>query len=141
MFIFEIMSTATKTSHIGRKISRIRELRGMKQEALAAELGISQQSVSSLEQSEHIEDEKLEKVAKVLGVSKEAIENFSEEGIFNYFSNFYDNSTGQVYNNNCTFNPLDKLLESVEENKKLYERLLQAEKEKVAYLEKLIKNN
>ena len=135
------MSTATKTSHIGRKISRIRELRGMKQEALAAELGISQQSVSSLEQSEHIEDEKLEKVAKVLGVSKEAIENFSEEGIFNYFSNFYDNSTGQVYNNNCTFNPLDKLLESVEENKKLYERLLQAEKEKVAYLEKLIKNN
>lgn len=128
-------------AHIGRKISRIRELRGMKQEALAAELGISQQSVSSLEQSEHIEDEKLEKVAKVLGVSKEAIENFSEEGIFNYFSNFYDNSTGQVYNNNCTFNPLDKLLESVEENKKLYERLLQAEKEKVAYLEKLIKNN
>ena len=107
MFIFEIMSTATKTSHIGRKISRIRELRGMKQEALAAELGISQQSVSSLEQSEHIEDEKLEKVAKVLGVSKEAIENFSEEGIFNYFSNFYDNSTGQVYNNNCTFNPLE----------------------------------
>ena len=50
----------------------------MKQEALAAELGISQQSVSSLEQSEHIEDEKLEKVAKVLGVSKEAIENFSD---------------------------------------------------------------
>jgi len=138
MFIFEIMSTATKTSHIGRKISRIRELRGMKQEALAAELGISQQSVSSLEQSEHIEDEKLEKVAKVLGVSKEAIENFSEEGIFNYFSNFYDNSTGQVYNNNCTFNPLDKLLESVEENKKLYERLLKAEKEKIAYLEKLL---
>ncbi|WP_348688862.1 helix-turn-helix transcriptional regulator, partial [Zunongwangia profunda] len=76
------MSTATKTSHIGRKISRIRELRGMKQETLAAELGISQQSVSSLEQSEHIEDEKLERVAKVLGVSKEAIENFSEESIF-----------------------------------------------------------
>ena len=73
------MSTATKTSHIGRKISRIRELRGMKQEALATELGISQQSVSSLEQSEHIEDEKLEKVAKVLGVSKEAIENFGEK--------------------------------------------------------------
>ena len=70
MFIFEIMSTATKTSHIGRKISRIRELRGMKQEALAAELGISQQSVSSLEQSEHIEDEKLAKFYKDLMVSE-----------------------------------------------------------------------
>ena len=107
MFIFEIMSTATKTSHIGRKISRIRELRGMKQEALAAELGISQQSVSSLEQSEHIEDEKLEKVAKVLGVSKEAIENFSEEAMVNYFNNIYDNdfsnSSGALAQN-CTFN-------------------------------------
>ena len=137
MFIFEIMSTATKTSHIGRKISRIRELRGMKQETLAAELGISQQSVSSLEQSEHIEVEKLEKVAKVLGVSKEAIENFSEELAINFFNSFQDSSNG-TFNNHCTFNPLDKLMESVEENKKLYERLLQAEKEKVAYLEKLL---
>ena len=133
MFIFEIMSTATKTSHIGRKISRIRELRGMKQEALAAELGISQQSVSSLEQSEHIEDEKLERVAKVLGVNKEAIENFSEESILNIISNsFHDNSALNAILNNPTFNPIDKVVE-------LYERLLEAEKEKVAYLEKLLK--
>ncbi|PHR87060.1 MAG: transcriptional regulator, partial [Leeuwenhoekiella sp.] len=38
--------TSTKPNHIGRKIARIRELRGMKQETLAEELGISQQSVS-----------------------------------------------------------------------------------------------
>ena len=133
MFIFEIMSTATKTSHIGRKISRIRELRGIKQEALAAELGISQQSVSSLEQSEHIEDEKLEKVAKILGVSKEAIENFSEENVINYFNNFYDESfkNGAFNATHCTFNPIDKVVD-------LYERLLEAENEKVAYLEKLL---
>ena len=144
MFIFEIMSTATKTSHIGRKISRIRELRGMKQEALAAELGISQQSVSSLEQSEHIEDEKLERVAKVLGVSKEAIENFSEENlIYNIQNNYEGSNKGassvSVSNLNCTFNPLDRLVQAYEEKEKLYERLLQAEKEKVAYLEKLLK--
>lgn len=131
------MSTATKPSHIGRKISRIRELRGMKQETLAAELGISQQSVSSLEQSERVEDEKLEQVAKILGVTKEAINNFSEELAINYFNNFQDSSEG-TFNNHCTFNPLDKLMESVDENKKLYERLLDAEKEKVAYLEKLL---
>ena len=47
------MSTATK-NHIGRKISRIRELRGMKQEALAAALGVSQQAVSTIENSENI---------------------------------------------------------------------------------------
>ena len=138
------MSTATKTSHIGRKISRIRELRGMKQEALAAELGISQQGVSILEQSEKIDDEKLGKVAKILGVSKEAIENFSEENVTNYFNNFYDNSSpqGNSFNQGmyAKFNPLDKLVEVYEENKKLYERLLEAEKEKIAYLEKLFDN-
>lgn len=132
------MTTATKSNHIGHKIARIRELRGMKQETLAEELGISQQSVSNLEQSETLEEDKLRQIAAVLGVTKEAIENFSEEAVFNYFSNFYDNSTGQVNNNNCNINPLEKLIESYEENKKLYERLVQAEKDKVAYLEKLL---
>ncbi|WP_203294023.1 helix-turn-helix domain-containing protein [Luteirhabdus pelagi] len=129
------MTTTAKTNHIGRKISRIRELRGMKQETLAEELGISQQGVSQLENSETVEEEKLERVAKVLGVSKESIENFSEDAVFNYFNSFHDQS---AFNTHCTFNPLDKFVEAVEENKKLYERLLAAEKEKVKYLEGLV---
>lgn len=124
------METVKKTNHIGRKIGRIRELRGMKQETLAEMLGVSQQSISKLEQSETIEHERLEEVAKALGVTKEAIHNFSEELAINYFNNFHDSSEG-TFNNNCTFNPLDKVVE-------LYERLVQAEKDKVAYLEKLL---
>lgn len=130
------MSTATKPKHIGRNISRIRELRGMKQEALAEAIGISQQTVSGIEGSEEVDTKRLVEIAKVLGVTVEAIENFSEESVFNYFNNFYDNSAnnGQVNgpNNNCTFNPLDKVVE-------LYERLVQSEKEKIEYLEKLLK--
>ncbi|ABQ05633.1 DNA-binding transcriptional regulator, XRE-family HTH domain [Flavobacterium johnsoniae] len=124
------MSTFTKPSHIGRKISRIRELRDMKQEALAQALGTSQQTISALENSEEIDDEKLKQIAKALGVSVEALKNFSDEAAINYFNNFYDNSNGTNFgtNNNCTFNPLDKLIEAYEENKKLYERLVQAEK-------------
>lgn len=132
----------TKPNHIGRKISRIRELRNMKQEALAQAMGTNQQAISILENSEVVEDEKLAEVAKALGVTVEAIKNFSEENVINYFNNFYDNSSGGngIFNpTHCTFNPLDKLMESVEENKKLYERLLQAEKEKVSYLEMLLK--
>lgn len=115
----------------------------MKQEALAMELGISQQSVSLIEQSETIEDEKLEQVAKVLGVSTEAIKNFSEESmIYNIQNNYEGSNKGansiSVSNFNCTFNPLDKLVEAYEENKRLYERLLEAEKEKITYLEKLL---
>ncbi|MBF4518878.1 helix-turn-helix transcriptional regulator [Flavobacterium sp. ANB] len=135
------MSTVTKQNHIGRKISRIRELKDMKQEALAQALGTNQQAISAMENSETIDDEKLLEVAKALGVSVEAIKNFSEESMISYFNTFNDNSTanGLVNNaNNCTFNPLDKLIESFEENKKLYERLLQAEKDKIEYLEKLL---
>jgi len=105
----------------------------IKQEVLAAELGVSQQTVSRMEQSETIEDDVLEKVAKILGVSKEAIDNFSEDAVVNYFNNtFHGSNHGPFYH--CTFNPLDKLLEMVEENKKLYERLVQAEKEKLDLL-------
>jgi transcriptional regulator with XRE-family HTH domain len=125
------MSTATKPSHIGRKISRIRELRGMKQEALAQALGVSQQTVSNIENSEEVEEKTLVKVAEALGVSTEAIKNFSDEAVISFITNFYDNSTGPAVNFQCTFNPLDKVVE-------LYERLVQAEKEKVEYLEKLL---
>ncbi|CAI2765470.1 protein of unknown function [Flavobacterium collinsii] len=82
------MSTLTKPNHIGRKISRIRELRDMKQEALAMALGMSQQSVSNIENSEIIEEEKLAEIAKALGVTVEAIKNFSEENMINYFNTF-----------------------------------------------------
>ena len=134
------METSTKSANtnIGRKIGRIRELRGIKQEILADELGVSQQTVSRMEQSEEVEKELLEKVAQILGVSSEAIKNFSEEAVVNYFNNFNDNSLthGAVSQSNyhCTFNPLDKMVELFEENKKLYERLLAGEREKIELL-------
>ncbi|MBL0737012.1 helix-turn-helix transcriptional regulator [Flavobacterium sp. GN10] len=137
------MSTLTKPNHIGRKISRIRELRDMKQEALAQALGISQQTISAIENSETIEEDRLSEIAKALGVTVDAIKSFSEEGMINYFNTFNETVSNSSFgngacNNECTFNPLDKLMETVEENKKLYERLLQSEKDKIEYLEKLL---
>ncbi|MFV8366820.1 helix-turn-helix domain-containing protein [Flavobacterium sp. XS1P27] len=133
------MSTATKPKHIGRNISRIRELRGMKQEALAIAIGVSQQSVSNIEGSETIDEEKLKSISEVLGVSPEAIKNYSDEAVFNIIGNTYhntssDNSTliASSMNYQPTFNTVEKIVE-------LYERLVQAEKDKVEYLEKLLK--
>ena len=126
------MSTATQ-NHIGRKISRIRELRDMKQEVLATALGVSQQTISNIENSETVEESTLKKIAEVLGVSVEGIQNFSEEAVLNIIGNTYHDSSvvnGNAYS--CNFNPLDKVVE-------LYERLLEAEKDKVTYLEKLMK--
>ncbi|MBE8727268.1 helix-turn-helix domain-containing protein [Flavobacterium hungaricum] len=129
------MSTATKQNHIGRKISRIRELRDMKQEALAQALGTNQQAISAIENSETIDEAKLVEIAKALGVTAEAIKNFSDENVINYFNTFTDShgNFGNFANGAvCNFNPLDKVVE-------LYERLVQAEKDKVEYLEKFLK--
>lgn len=116
----------------------------MKQEALAQALGTNQQAISIMENSETIDEAKLIAVAEALGVTPEAIKNFSEESAINYFNNIHDNdftnSNGVLaQSQSCNFNPLDKMMDVIEENKKLYERLLQSEKEKIAYLEKLIK--
>lgn len=75
------------------------------------------------------EESALEKIAKILGVTSEAIKNFSEESVFNYFNNFHDSSTGD-FRHHCTFNPIDKIVELYDEKVALLERLLQAEKEK-----------
>jgi len=125
------MNTPSK-NHIGRKISRIRELKDMKQEALAAALGTNQQAISMMENSDTIDEDKLKEVAKALGVSVEAIRNFSEENVINYFNTFNETVTNSNFghSNTCNFNPLDKLIEAYDENKKLYERLLEAEKRK-----------
>ncbi len=121
---------AEPTLHIGRKISKIRELKGIKQEALATELGISQQAVSKIEQSEEVEDAALEKIANVLGLSPEAIKAFTEEAVFNIISNTFQDSSSNNNNYMCTFNPMEKIIELYDEKVALLERLLQAEKEK-----------
>jgi len=134
------MSTTTDRPnrvHEGRNVKRFREMMGIKQEKLAASLGEewSQKKVSVLESKEKIEDILLTEIAKILNVPEEAIRNFDEETAINNIQYNYDNSHGHITgpNYNCSFNPLDKLLETVEELKKLhaekealYERLLKA---------------
>jgi transcriptional regulator with XRE-family HTH domain len=114
----------------------------MKQEALAQALGTSQQTISAIENSETIDDTKLEEVAKALGVTPEGIKNYSDESILSIINNTFnsnDNSTLNAVNVQPTFNPLDKVVDLYQEKEKLYERLIQAEKDKVEYLEKIVK--
>ena len=137
-----------KTIHEGRNIKRFREMLGIKQDALADALGDdwNQKKISLLEQKEIVDPALLDQVAAILKVPSEAIKNFDEEKAVYNIQNNYEGSNSNAtnvgpaayMNYQCTFNPLDKYLEAVEENKKLYERLLEAEKEKVALLEKML---
>ena len=135
---------ANKKVHEGRNIKRFREMLGIKQDALAWELGEdwNQQKISLLEQRERVDEPILQRIADALKVPVDALKNFDEEQAVNIIASTFQNSTMLNANNfkdfNCTFNPLDKLMEIIEENKQLYERLLQAEKEKVSMLEKML---
>lgn len=127
--------------HHGKNIKRFREMMGIKQEALAFELGEdwSQKKISLLEQKEEVEEELLRQVAEILKVPAEAIKMFDEEQAVNIISNtFNDQSNGYNYYPTFNINPLEKWLEALEENKKLYERLLDSEREKVEIMKKML---
>lgn len=112
--------------HHGRNIKRLRDILGVKQEKIAFELNLTQQAVSKLEQKEKIDDETLEKIAKVLKVPVEAIKNFDDDATISFVANTFNDSTAGYISNsnyNCNFNPLDKVVE-------LYERMLEMERER-----------
>lgn len=125
-----VEATPSHKIHHGRNIKRLREMFGVKQEYIALELNMTQQAVSKLEQKEVVEDDILNKVSKILNVPVDAIKNLNEEATFNIIANSYHDNASSV-NYNCSFNPIDRVVE-------LYERLVEAEKEKVAMLEKLL---
>ena len=133
-----------KKIHQGRNIKRFREMLGIKQEALAFELGEdwNQKKISLLEQKESVEKDILEQVAKILKVPTEAIENFDEEQVVNIISNTVnnnDNASGNsLYNYYPTFNPIDKVVELYDEKIALYERMLKEKDDMMVRLEKLI---
>jgi transcriptional regulator with XRE-family HTH domain len=135
-----------KKVHEGQNIKRFREMLGIKQDALAQELGNdwTQSKISHLEAKDTIDPAILDEVAKVLKIPVEAIKNFDEEAaIVNIQTNYQgaNAGSGTIGNNlnyhNCTFNPIDKWLDALEENKKLYAALLKEKDEKIALLEKL----
>ncbi len=132
------MDTAfeTKKRNDGYSVKRLREILGVKQEDLADKLQISQQTILKIEQKNILEDDLLNNIAKALNISVEAIKNFRENIALNIISNSFtsnDTSTLNAVNYECSFNPLDKVIE-------LYERMLKAEQEKVNILEQMLKD-
>jgi transcriptional regulator with XRE-family HTH domain len=133
-FIKTVIMTETvethKKKHIGRNLQKVRVYLGVKQDALATDVGMSQQTISKIEQQEEIEDESLKKIAEALGVSPELIKNFDEEKAVYYINNH--NYREATINEGASpvvqqINPVEKIVE-------LYERLLQSEREKIELL-------
>ncbi len=129
--------------HEGRNIKRFREMLRIKQDALAADLGDdwNQQKISLLEQKETVDPAILEQVSAVLKIPVEAFRNFDEEqAIVNIQTNYGGTNTSgnQITYESCTINPVEKWLEAMEENRKLYERMLKEKDEMIKRLERLL---
>lgn len=123
-----------KTIRIGPNIKFLRNLKGLKQEAVAIELGISQAEYSLIENSDFIDDEIIFQIAKILNVTAEVIKEFNESQAFYSIENKVDNATitENAHGIHQVFSPIEKVVE-------LYERLLASEKEKIEILKS--KNN
>ena len=116
-------------AHHRRNIQLLSYLLGIKQEIIAIELDISQQAVSKLEKKAQINDEILEKVAKVLKIPVVAIKSFNQDKLVNVIANTSSESEQICYQS--ITRQIDKLIEMIE-------RLLKVEQEKNALLEKIV---
>lgn len=111
---------------IGRKIERVRNLRGLSQSELGEKLGgISKQAVSKMEQNDTMDEDRIEDVAKALGVTADGLKKFNEEAVLYCTANFYEGSHSVNTNINTIVNePVDKVIE-------IYEKRFQALKEEI----------
>ena len=86
----------------------------------------------------------LSKLGKVLNKPKEAIENFDEQHAFTYFNTFnnssFSHSNAALFAYNCIFNPLEKIIDLMDDNKILYECLLKIEREKANCCKSCMRN-
>lgn len=142
--------------HQGKNVKRFREMLGIRQEALADQLGSewSQKRISLIESREIVDPNLLKSIAGVLKIPVEVLENFDEQAAITYFNTFTHSNYNYVQcdvNNINTQNldPVNALVEAMKELKTiygenrelhakvevLYESLLHLEREKNSVLQ------
>lgn len=141
-------------THHGRNIKRLREFLGIKQEALAVEMGEewNQKKVSLLEQKEWIEPEIMAKVAHIFQISEEALKSLDAQTILHTIDNFFEskNSTNTdreslkyaqlSVSNVCGHEHLiatDVILKLYNERTALYREMLKENESIINWLKKL----
>ncbi len=127
----------TKKIHEGQNIKRFREMLGIKQEALAHELGEdwTQSKVSNLEAKDTIDPSILDEVSRILKIPVEAIRNFDEDAAITIVANTINNNDHATGNSlfmyQPSFSPVDKVVE-------LYEWLLKEKDVEIEALKKQV---
>ena len=111
-------------------IRAIRKNKGISHEAMAANLGISQATYTKLEQKEtKLTVERLYKIAEIFEMKVEDLLNIEPKSFHQ-----------EIYNNKSVTAISQQQIENLyQENKEVYEKLLQSKDEQIALLKSMLK--
>ncbi len=134
------------SKELGYKIRRMRELRGFKQEIIADGLGIKQNTYSDIESGlSDISDERLDKIAEILGTTPDAIKAYDDRAIINIVNHHTGsgNAAGSSQVTIQTFDDLQKLVEVIvapyKEQVAALKEVIDAQKEELRFYRNLVK--
>lgn len=131
---FTIYSLIFTSMLTGTKIKKIRELKNLKQEFIANELGITQQQYSEIERNNvDIKESRLRDIAKILEVKPEDILTFDETRIFNIYENKQVNGT--LIQHGIDKDSLDVLLN---QQKQHIEDIIKLKDSEIEYLKSIV---
>jgi transcriptional regulator with XRE-family HTH domain len=89
---------------LGNKIRVFRQIKGYSQEVMAENLGISNTGYAKMERGESkITEERLQKIANILGITTEDLQNFDEKMIFKDCNNSKFTQFGYNYQQHTDF--------------------------------------
>jgi len=131
------MEVKNNKIHHGQNVKLLRYIFYMKQNILAENLNISQQSVSRLEAKERIDEETIEKIATLLKIPVETIKKLSNELIINFLMEAYGDSSEKVAKE-AAIHFLESINEMLIKKVELYENLLKEKDKRLELLEKQI---
>lgn len=121
-----------------KNLVKIRKLKNITQEQMAAQLHMTQKQYSLLESgSTRMDAERLLELPKILGVSMEDLLSFDESLIFNNCSNILSRNNTQNNTNSLTFDEVTALIDKITtELKQSYSEQITARDNEIAYLRK-----
>ncbi len=117
------MENVNKYQKIGDNLRKIREIKGIKQESVAKQLGITTNGYGKIERGESaINIDRLEQIATILGISAMDIMQFDESIIFNINTMTNSAPNGIVNNYSITTEERDLLLAQIKSLNEIVER-------------------
>jgi transcriptional regulator with XRE-family HTH domain len=117
------MENVNKYQKIGDNLRKIREIKGIKQESVAKQLGITTNGYGKIERGESaINIDRLEQIATILGISAMDIMQFDESIIFNINTMSNSAPNGVVNNYSITTEERDLLLAQIKSLNEIIER-------------------